>query len=91
MNRETVTEKADRLKANCRVILVGQNRALVIGDTDTYQVEKPQRWTCTCPWGRYRGRWSHCSHVLAVLRALRDPGSQAPVARLADMLQGVAL
>lgn len=86
---ETVSQKADRLKSNCRVILTGPDQALVIGDHDTYEVTRPHgRWRCTCPWGRYRGHFKHCSHVTAVRRAKHDPLCQAPVARLALMLAG---
>ena len=84
--RETISEKADRLNGNYRVILTGYHQALVIGDHDTYNVKRDRNWECTCRWGRYRGRWKHCSHVVAVQRALKDPSSQAPVARLADLL-----
>ncbi|MBI3927367.1 MAG: hypothetical protein HY319_17650 [Armatimonadetes bacterium] len=84
---ETVSQKADRLRRNYRVILTGPNRGLVIGDHDTYEVaETLGGWTCTCPWGRYKGHLKSCSHVVAARRALKDPVSQAPVVRLAEML-----
>ena len=87
MSRKTVTDKADRLKKNYRVILTGPGQALVIGDHDTYDVTKLSfRWSCNCPWGKHRGRWSECSHVVAVRQAQMDPHSQAPVARLAGLL-----
>ena len=86
LNRETVSEKADRLKTNYRVILTGFNEAVVIGDHDTYHIKKTRKWACTCPWGRYRSNWKDCSHVVAVKRALDDPACQAPVARLADLI-----
>lgn len=86
-SRETISQKADRLKENYRVILTGRDQGLVIGDHDTYLVSRPsQRWSCTCPWGRYKGHIKHCSHITAVRRAKKDPMSQAPVARLAEML-----
>lgn len=86
--RETVSQKADRLKKNHRVILTGPSQALVIGDHNTYGVAKPYgRWMCDCPWGRYKGHWKHCSHIVAVKRALKDPTSQEPVKKLAEMLQ----
>ncbi|MBI3927908.1 MAG: SWIM zinc finger family protein [Armatimonadetes bacterium] len=85
--RETVPEKAERLKKNYRVILTTPGDALVIGDHDTYEVRRPgARWTCTCPWGKYRGHLKDCSHIVAVRRALDDPASQIPVGRLADIL-----
>ena len=88
MSRKTVTDKADRLKKNYRVILMGPGQALVIGDHDTYDVTNlPFRWSCNCPWGRHKGRWSECSHVVAVRQAQMDPDSQTPVARLAGLLQ----
>lgn len=84
---ESISQKADRLKGNYRVILTGLCDALVIGDHDTYTVTRlGSRWNCSCPWGRYRGHWKDCSHVVAVKRARKDPMSQAPVARLAEML-----
>ena len=88
MCRKTINAKADRLKKNYRVILLSQTQALVIGDHDTYDVTKlSYRWSCNCPWGRRKGHWSACSHVGAVHQALLDPNSQAPVARLADLLK----
>lgn len=85
--KNTVSLKADRLVQNHRVILFGPNQAVVIGDHDTYTVEKRvQAWSCTCPWARFRGHWSHCSHIVAVKRAQKNPASQTPVARLAEML-----
>ncbi len=88
MNRKTISQKADRLHKNYRVILLAPGQALVIGDHDTYDVTKLSfRWKCNCLWGRYKGQWSDCSHVVAVRKALLDPGSQAPVARLAELLQ----
>lgn len=88
MSRKTVTDKAERLKKNYRVILVAPGQALVIGDHDTYDVTQLSfRWSCNCPWGRRKGRWSDCSHVMAVRQAQMDPTSQGPVARLAGLLQ----
>ena len=90
MSRKTITDKAERLKKNYRVILLGPGQALVIGDHDTYDVTKlSYRWSCNCPWGRRKGRRSECSHVMAVHKAMLDPHSQAPVARLAGLLQEV--
>ncbi len=84
---ETISQKADRLVGNYRVIVTGLAQAMVIGDHDTYQVDKFQgRWRCNCRWGRYQGHWKHCSHVVAAQRALKDPASQAPVAKLADLV-----
>ncbi len=88
MKSKAITEKADRLHKNYRVILLTSTQALVIGDHDTYDVTKLSfRWKCNCPWGRYKGHWSECSHVAAVHKALLDPNSQVPVARLAELLQ----
>jgi hypothetical protein len=90
MSRKSITDKADRLKKNYRVILLGPGQALVIGDHDTYDVTRLSfRWSCNCLWGRHKGHWSECSHVVAVRKALLDPESQAPVARLAGLLQEV--
>lgn len=86
-NYESIPDKAQRLKANFRVILVRAGLALVIGDHGTYKVEKGcSRWSCDCKRGRYRGAWRECSHILAVKSARKDPASQEPVARLADWL-----
>ena len=88
MNRETISKKADRLKANFRAILLSGTHAVVIGDHDTYEVVRVgSKWTCNCLWGRLKSHWADCSHVVSVRRALQDPNSQAPVARLADMLK----
>ncbi len=88
MNCNTVNEKANRLHKNYRVILLAPGQALVIGDHDTYDVTKLSfRWKCNCRWGRFKGHWSECSHVKAVRKALLDPSSQVPVARLAQLLQ----
>ena len=88
MSLKTIKEKADRLKQNYRVILLGPGQALVIGDHDTYDVTRLSfRWSCNCPWGRHKGRWAECSHVVAVRQAELDPKSQAPVAKLAGLLQ----
>ena len=87
MNRETISKKADRLKANFRVILLSGTRAVVIGDHDTYEVVRVgSKWSCNCQWGRLKSHWADCSHVVSVRRALRDPSSQVPVARLADLV-----
>lgn len=86
-NQETVPQKAERLKKNYRVIITHFSEAIVIGDHDTYKVShNGGRWTCSCPWGRHKGHWKSCSHVLAAKQAMNDPASQAPVARLADLL-----
>lgn len=88
MNRQTISGKAERLYKSYRVILLGPTKALVIGDHDTYDVIKlSYRWTCNCLWGRYKSHWSDCSHIGAVRKALQDPSSQAPVARLAELVQ----
>ncbi len=87
MNRKSIAEKATRLHKSFRVILLGGDKALVIGDRDTYDVIRlSHRWTCNCLWGRYKSHWCECSHILAVRKALKDPSSQAPVARLAELL-----
>ena len=87
MSLKSIQEKADRLKQNYRVILLGPGQALVIGDHDTYDVIKlSYRWSCNCQWGRFKSHWTDCSHVVAVRKALKDPASQAPVARLAEIL-----
>ncbi|MBS2039156.1 hypothetical protein JST97_29505 [bacterium] len=87
MNRKSISEKADRLNKNHRVILLSDVKALVIGDHDTYDVIKLSfRWSCNCQWGRFKSHWADCSHVVAVRTALKDPASQAPVARLAEIL-----
>ena len=84
---ESVIEKAERLKATSRVIIIRKELALVIGDSDTYKVTKHgDQWSCDCKWGRYRGAWRDCSHVVAVKRARIDPASQVAVSRLADIL-----
>ncbi len=88
MSTKTIFVKADRLYRSYRVILLGATNALVIGDHDTYDVTKlSYRWTCNCLWGRYKSHWCDCSHIVAVRKALQDPSSQAPVARLAQLLQ----
>ena len=86
-NYESTNDKALRLLENHRVILTGFQKAVVIGDHQTYLVEKKgDIWTCDCKWGRYQGAWKDCSHVIAVKKARKDPLGQAPVARLADLL-----
>lgn len=87
MIRKSISEKAERLNKNHRVILLSDVKALVIGDHDTYDVIKLSfRWSCNCQWGRFKSHWTDCSHVVAVRKALKDPASQAPVARLAEIL-----
>ena len=87
LKRRAISDKADRLCASHRVILLGAGKALVIGDHDTYDVVKLSfRWTCNCLWGRFKSHWCDCSHIVAVRRALKDSSSQVPVARLADLL-----
>ena len=84
---QTRSEKADRLVHNHRVILLGLGKAVVIGDHDTYDLVRINaQWRCSCPWGQRKGQWSDCSHILALRRSLITPGNQAPVARLADLL-----
>jgi predicted nucleic acid-binding Zn finger protein len=86
-NYESTTDKALRLSENHRVILTGFVMALVIGDNDTYQVEKNGlQWSCDCKWAKFRGAWKDCSHIIAVKRARKEPQSQVAVARLADLL-----
>ena len=83
---ESISEKANRLNENHRVILIGFATALVIGDHDTHKVEKKgNRWSCDCKWKRHQG-WRDCSHIVAVKGARKDPSSQIAVARLADLL-----
>ncbi|MBI3927188.1 MAG: SWIM zinc finger family protein [Armatimonadetes bacterium] len=87
-SRETVPEKASRISSNFRVIQLDSFRALVIGDHDTYSLNKlGAGWTCDCPWGRYRGQRKPCSHVLAAVRASEDASVRAPVARLASLVR----
>lgn len=84
---ESIQEKADRLRENHRVIVVGHEKVLVIGDNDTYLVQKKGiTWSCDCNWGRFRGAWKSCAHVVAAKQARKDPLGQATVARLADWL-----
>lgn len=86
-NYETTKDKANRLIENHRVILTGFGTALVIGDHDTYKVEKKGlHWTCDCKWARFRGHLKDCSHIVAVKKARKEPESQMVVARLADLL-----
>ena len=90
MKRKTISGKAERLYRSYRVILLSGTNALVIGDRDTYDVTKlDYRWTCNCLWGRFKSHWRDCSHIGAVRKALKDPSSQAPVARLAELLHNV--
>ena len=87
MNHETISNKADRLKSNFRAILLSGTQAIVIGDHDTYNVVRVgPKWSCNCKWGRLKSHWADCSHVVSVRRALKDPSSQVPVARLADLV-----
>ena len=73
LKAETVQEKADRLRNNHRVIVVGHEKVLVIGESDTYLVQKQGiNWTCDCKWGRYRGHLKDCSHVVAAKQARKD-------------------
>lgn len=59
-------------------------RAVVIGDTATYNVTRfGSRWTCNCAWGM-RNSVRPCSHILAVQAA--TPTNQAPVAALAAVI-----
>lgn len=86
-HRDGVSDKAGRLCKSHRVILLGPGRALVIGDHDTYSLcNLGKRWLCNCLWGSRQGHWRDCSHVMAVRLALKDPASQVPVARLADLI-----
>lgn len=84
---ESIPEKAARLKNNSRVIIIGREKVLVIGDTDTHKVEKKGlKWACDCRWYKCRGAWQDCSHILAAKQARKDPSSQVAVTRLADWL-----
>lgn len=86
-NYETTKDKAARLIENHRVILTGFGTGLVIGDHDTYQVEKKGlHWSCDCKWARFQGHLKDCSHITAVKRARKDPQGQMVVSRLADLL-----
>lgn len=87
MKTDSIAEKATRLYQSHRVILLGPGHALVIGDHDTYSAcNLGRRWLCNCLWGSRNGHWRDCSHVVAVRLALKDPSSQTPVARLADLI-----
>jgi hypothetical protein len=78
-----VQQKAQRISENNRVVMLASYRAVVIGDTGTYDVTRfGSRWTCNCTWGTLRGK--PCSHVLAVQAA--TPETQAPVAALAAVI-----
>lgn len=80
-----VTNKAQRLGADNRVVLLSTFRALVIGDTSTYDVQQfCGRWRCNCKWGLTCAHRGPCSHVLAVQAANAE--SQAPVAHLAAII-----
>jgi hypothetical protein len=85
--RETVTEKALRLKNQLRVIRVSEHAFVVIGDHSTYAVGQiAGTWTCNCPWGQQRRTARACSHVEAACHVQADPASQTPLAPLAKML-----
>ena len=87
MNSKTTALKASRLIENHRVILVAYGQALVIGSHDTYHVNKTgHRYTCNRPWGRHKNYRIECSHIQAVRKALKDPASQVPVDRIAELL-----
>ena len=76
--------KAQRISQNHRVVMLASYRAVVIGDTATYDVTRfGSRWTCNCAWGM-RNSVRPCSHILAVLAA--TPTNQAPVASLAAVI-----
>ena len=80
-----VTAKAQRLGAGNRVVLLSTFRALVIGDTGTYDVQQfGARWRCGCKWGVTCAHRGPCSHVLAVQAATAE--GQAPVAALASII-----
>lgn len=81
-----VQSKAIRLATNFRVVMIGETKAVVIGDHGTYDVQKfGDRWTCNCPWGRMGFRRGECSHMTAV--RMQTPETQAVVAPLAAILQ----
>ena len=84
---ESITEKAERLRANSRVIVIRNELAIVIGDHDTHKVTKQgPKWSCDCKWGQYRGAWREHAHIVAAKQARKDLLGQAVVARLADWL-----
>lgn len=88
-SRETVSQKATRLKSNYRVIQVTPQALVVIGDHSTYKVSKfSYGWFCECPWTRFKGTSNPCSHIKAAQLALADPTTQIPVAPLAQALAG---
>ena len=87
MNSKTTAIKANRLIQNHQVILVAYGQALVIGDHDTYHVNKiGHRCTCNCRWGRHKIYRAECSRVQAARKALKDHGSQVPVDRITELL-----
>lgn len=87
VNSKTTAIKGNRPIENHRVILVAYGQALVIGDHDTYHVNKIRhRCTCDCRWGRHKNCWGECSHVQAMRKALKDVASQVPADRIARLL-----
>lgn len=89
-HRETVPEKATRLKSNYRVIQVDERRFVVIGDHSTYEVHRfNEGWYCNCRWTRFNGTLKPCSHIQAAQQALLDPACQEPVRPLAQLLAEV--
>ncbi|MFN8606871.1 MAG: hypothetical protein U0931_05030 [Vulcanimicrobiota bacterium] len=85
MASHIVTSKAQRLNQNNRVVLLSAVRAMVIGDTSTYDVTKfGGRWACNCKWGLTCAHRGPCSHILAVQAA--SPENQAAVAPLAAVV-----
>ena len=87
--RETVPEKATRLKKNYRVIQVTERNFMVIGDHSTYEVRRfNSGWYCNCRWTRFNGTLKPCSHIRAAEQALLDPACQEVVKPLAQLLAG---
>jgi hypothetical protein len=82
---KNVADKAVRLEQGNRVILLAAFRAVVIGDTGTYDVTNfGGAWKCNCKWGQTSAHRGSCSHIEAVKAA--TPETQAPVASLAQLL-----
>ncbi|MBX3169268.1 MAG: hypothetical protein KF760_17825 [Candidatus Eremiobacteraeota bacterium] len=80
-----VSSKAQRLNQGNRVVMLSTFRAMVIGDSGTYDVQQfGGRWRCNCKWGVTCAHRGPCSHVLAVQAA--TPENQAAVAPLAAVL-----
>ncbi len=88
--RETVPQKATRLRKNYRVIQVNERTFVVIGDHSTYEVRRFNGgWHCGCRWTRFNGIFKPCSHIQAAQQSLLDPSCQEPVKPLAQLLAGI--